>query len=61
MLKMTIKTKETDFNNITESQIKIVQEKLNNRPRKVLQFKTPHEVMALEHSYFFSFIKPQKK
>jgi IS30 family transposase len=42
--------KGTNFNDITEAQLKTVQEKLNNRPRKVLKFKTPHEVMALEHS-----------
>jgi IS30 family transposase len=42
--------KGTDFNNVTESQLKIVQEKLNNRPRKVLGFKTPNEIMALEYS-----------
>jgi len=42
--------KGTNFNDITEVQLKTVQEKLNNRPRKVLKFKTPHEVMALELS-----------
>ena len=42
--------KGTDFNNITEEQLKIVQDKLNNRPRKVLGFKTPNEIMALEYS-----------
>jgi transposase, IS30 family len=42
--------KGTNFNDITEAQLKTVQEKLNNRPRKVLKFKTPNEVMALEHS-----------
>jgi len=42
--------KGTNFNDISEVKLKTVQEKLNNRPRKVLKFKTPHEVMALEHS-----------
>ena len=42
--------KGTDFNNVTEEQLKIVQDKLNNRPRKVLGFKTPNEIMALEYS-----------
>ena len=42
--------KGTNFNDITEVQLKTVQEKLNNRPRKVLGFKTPHEIMALEYS-----------
>lgn len=40
--------KKTDFNNITEQQLKIVQEKLNNRPRKVLGFKTPAYMLELE-------------
>ncbi|MDY6895066.1 MAG: IS30 family transposase [Thermotogota bacterium] len=42
--------KGTDFNNVTEEQLKIVQDKLNNRPRKVLGFKTPNEIMAQEYS-----------
>jgi IS30 family transposase len=41
--------KGTDFNKITEIQLKIAQEKLNNRPRKVLNYKTPAEAMALEY------------
>lgn len=40
--------KKTDFNNITEQQLKIVQEKLNNRPRKVLKYKTPAYMLELE-------------
>jgi IS30 family transposase len=40
--------KKTDFNNITEEQLKIVQEKLNNRPRKVLKYKTPAYMLELE-------------
>lgn len=40
--------KGTDFNNVSEEQLKIVQEKLNNRPRKVLQYKTPKYMMNLE-------------
>lgn len=42
--------KGTDFNTIDELQLKIVQDKLNNRPRKVLNFKTPAEVFAEEYS-----------
>lgn len=38
--------KGTDFNKITESQLKAVQNSLNNRPRKVLNFKTPMEVLT---------------
>ena len=41
--------KGTDFNKITEIQLKIAQEKLNSRPRKVLDYKTPAEAMALEY------------
>lgn len=40
--------KKTDFNNITEQQLKIVQQKLNNRPRKVLKYKTPEYMLQLE-------------
>lgn len=36
--------KKTDFNNVNEEQLKHVQNKLNNRPRKVLNYKTPMEV-----------------
>ena len=42
--------KGTDFNKVTEEELKMVQDKLNNRPRKVLEFKTPNEIMALEYS-----------
>lgn len=40
--------KGTDFNSVTEKQLKIVQEKLNNRPRKVLGYKTPTQVFQAE-------------
>jgi IS30 family transposase len=36
--------KKTRFEEITDEQIRIVQEKLNRRPRKSLGFKTPYEV-----------------
>jgi len=36
--------KKTDFNNITEEQLSKVQYLLNNRPRKVLGYKTPKQV-----------------
>lgn len=42
--------KGTDFNNISEEQLKAVEYSLNNRPRKVLGFKTPSEVMAEEYN-----------
>ena len=40
--------KGTDFNNITSKQIKEAQYKLNNRPRKVLGYKTPNQMMKEE-------------
>ena len=36
--------KGTDFSQVTEDEIKIVQRKLNNRPRKALNFYKPNEV-----------------
>lgn len=44
--------KGTDFSKITEEQIKYVQDKINNRPMKLLGFRTPKEVhdeMVLKH------------
>jgi IS30 family transposase len=40
--------KGTDFKKITEKQLKFVQENLNNRPRKVLGYRTPKEVFQSE-------------
>ena len=40
--------KKTDFNNITEQQLKQAQNRLNNRPRKVLKYKTPAYMLDLE-------------
>lgn len=40
--------KGTDFNKIDEKQLEIIQEKLNNRPRKIIGFKTPKEMMNSE-------------
>ena len=37
--------KKTDFSKITDNEIKNVQDKLNDRPRKALGFLTPNEVM----------------
>lgn len=36
--------KKTDFSNITKWQLEQIENKLNNRPRKCLQFLTPNEV-----------------
>ena len=38
--------KKTDFRMINEKQLKSIQQKLNNRPRKVLGYKTPIEVIT---------------
>jgi transposase, IS30 family len=43
-------SKGTNFNEVTERQLKEVEYNLNNRPRKVLGFKTPSEMMALEYN-----------
>jgi transposase, IS30 family len=40
--------KGTDFNEITLKQLEYIQEKLNNRPRKIIGFKTPKEIMNFE-------------
>ena len=40
--------KGTDFNKIDERSLRIIQEKLNNRPRKIIGFKTPQEMMGSE-------------
>ncbi|UAB83170.1 IS30 family transposase [Zunongwangia sp. SCSIO 43204] len=36
--------KRTDFNKVTAKQLKHVQDKLNNRPRKIINYKTPNEI-----------------
>jgi transposase, IS30 family len=36
--------KGTDFNKVTMEQLKTIENNLNNRPRKVLGFKTPNEI-----------------
>jgi len=36
--------KKMDFSTITQKQLNLVMKKLNNRPRKTLDSKTPHEV-----------------
>ena len=37
--------KGTDFNLISPEEIKVIEEKLNNRPRKVLDYWTPNEFL----------------
>jgi IS30 family transposase len=43
--------KGTDFNLIDKKQLMMIQEKLNNRPRKIIGYKTPKEMMDLELKY----------
>jgi len=38
--------KGTDLQTVTSKQLQIVQDRLNNRPRKILGFQTPHEVFS---------------
>ena len=40
--------KGTDFNNVTLQQLKAIENNLNNRPKKVLGYKTPNELMTQE-------------
>lgn len=40
--------KRADLNNYTDNDIRIIQEKLNNRPRKKLQFLSPNEIINNE-------------
>lgn len=40
--------KGTDFNEIDENKLLFIQEKLNNRPRKIIGYKTPKEIMDFE-------------
>ena len=40
--------KGTDFNLIDEKTLLKIQKKLNNRPRKIIAYKTPKEIMAFE-------------
>ena len=45
--------KSTNFDLVSERHIKIIERRMNNRPRKVLHFNTPNEIMrrgvALQH------------
>ena len=40
--------KGTNFNEISENQLQIIQKKLNNRPRKIIGYKTPQEMVNIE-------------
>tara|TARA_B100000929_G_scaffold287524_1_gene274368 strand:- start:233 stop:1228 length:996 start_codon:yes stop_codon:yes gene_type:complete len=39
--------KGTDFNKVTAKQLKYIQDKINNRPRKIIGYKTPNEIFNL--------------
>ena len=43
--------KGTDFNEIDENKLLFIQQKLNNRPRKIIGYKTPKEIMDFELKY----------
>ncbi len=43
-------SKESSFKNITDSEVKTVQNKLNNRPRKTLGYHTPNEIYPEKRS-----------
>lgn len=56
--------KNTDFNKITENQLKEVENMLNNRPRKVLGYYTANEIMneerlAINRGYSDNFLSPK--
>ena len=40
--------KKTDFNKVSERKLLSIQNQLNNRPRKILQYRTPDEAMIIE-------------
>lgn len=42
--------KKSGFSQISEAEIKFVMERLNNRPRKTLGYRTPHEVFFTDQS-----------
>ena len=45
--------KGTNFNHIDQKQLQIIQDKLNNRPRKILGYNTPQEMMDLERKKLY--------
>ena len=42
--------KKSEFTNVSKEEIITIQDKLNHRPRKVLNYKTPYEVFFSELS-----------
>ena len=43
--------KKTNFNNVSKKEIEIIEKRLNTRPRKVLDYRTPKEVMFKTETY----------
>ena len=48
MIKLHDKSTNELIGTINEKQLQIIQDKLNNRPRKILGYNTPQEMMDLE-------------
>jgi IS30 family transposase len=47
--------KGTDFNKVTYKQLREIQDKLNNRPRKVLGYRTPLELLKKHFKSFYDY------
>ena len=43
--------KSVDFKDLTDDEVKAIEDKLNHRPRKVLGYKTPMEVMMMHQNF----------
>lgn len=39
--------KDTDFTNVTAAEINRIEKRLNNRPKKCLNYRTPYEMFSL--------------
>lgn len=42
--------KKTDFTQVSDQTVQLIAEKLNNRPRKILNYRTPLEVLTMHHN-----------
>ena len=47
--------KGTDFTKLTHKQVQEVEDKINHRPRKILNYKTPHEVFSKQRDLNIAF------
>jgi IS30 family transposase len=43
--------KSVDFKDVTDDEIQVIEDRLNNRPRKILGYKTPMEVMMMHPNF----------